>query len=659
MANKILIGPYSAYAIAVKYGYQGTEEEWIKEQETNRTASEQAAQNAAASATAAAGSAAAAQSSQRAAEGSARTAEGEAERAKTEADTAANSANTARTAANQANQAKEAAATSADAAAGSAANARQSAGAADTSAGQAASSANQAAGSAAAAGETLTQVQTAGQEAQQKVKDAETEALDKIAAAAPALPAVSTDAAWQSVTVKPDGSGYNLAALAPIEATIRPTVTGNPAVCENSAAWGLQGLKLYGKSVQNGTPSPENPVPIVSAGDGGRISVALAGSNMLNYKEILSTGYTKRLDVSLDGNVFSVSVTEDGDAYFGGYVESNIGISYPVGYRGSLFPVVPGSNIKIVVSNPWFKTKLFCFVDKDYRVLSYISGDSATVPEKSVLATVRIGNSTAKTSDGTQQTTFMVCLEDYTGDFVPYQGCQSFAISTPSGLPCIPVASGGNYTDASGQQWVCCYADCAERKIHYPIKKYYASELRFALNEAWTALNDNFAFAYAVLINSNPVEFALSNVFNSIEYTGFVSTIDHPIIMVETIAGKSVLYVAIEKTALNEVSTNGINQYLSDIQAEFVAANMNPSETFDIPPEEIAAYRALTTYSGATVVSTAEPVAGIEAQYIMDGTAAWNKINAAIAQIGAANTQTYASYEDLSGAVREGVNKTE
>lgn len=46
MSKKMKIGPYSAYAIAVKYGYIGTEEQWVKEQESNRVASEQAAQQA-------------------------------------------------------------------------------------------------------------------------------------------------------------------------------------------------------------------------------------------------------------------------------------------------------------------------------------------------------------------------------------------------------------------------------------------------------------------------------------------------------------------------------------------------------------------------------------------------------------------------------------
>ena len=32
---------------------------------------------------------------------------------------------------------------------------------------------------------------------------------------------------------------------------------------------------------------------------------------------------------------------------------------------------------------------------------------------------------------------------------------QTIALQTPNGLPGIPVTSGGNYTDPSGQRWVC------------------------------------------------------------------------------------------------------------------------------------------------------------------------------------------------------------
>lgn len=45
-------------------------------------------------------------------------------------------------------------------------------------------------------------------------------------------------------------------------------------------------------------------------------------------------------------------------------------------------------------------------------------------------------------------------LGDKETDFEPY-AAQSLPITTPNSLPGIPVASGGNYTDANGQEWVC------------------------------------------------------------------------------------------------------------------------------------------------------------------------------------------------------------
>ena len=38
--------------------------------------------------------------------------------------------------------------------------------------------------------------------------------------------------------------------------------------------------------------------------------------------------------------------------------------------------------------------------------------------------------------------------------YSPYRE-QLFTLPTPNGLPGIPVTSGGNYTDSTGQQWVC------------------------------------------------------------------------------------------------------------------------------------------------------------------------------------------------------------
>ena len=55
--------------------------------------------------------------------------------------------------------------------------------------------------------------------------------------------------------------------------------TGNPASCNDAFAAPLCGLTVYGKSTQDGTPGPDNPVPIVSAGDGGSMVVNVSDGN--------------------------------------------------------------------------------------------------------------------------------------------------------------------------------------------------------------------------------------------------------------------------------------------------------------------------------------------------------------------------------------------
>lgn len=51
--------------------------------------------------------------------------------------------------------------------------------------------------------------------------------------------------------------------------------TGNPIAVDDAFSAPLRGLTVYGKSTQDGTPTPDAPVPIVSAGDGGTILVTV------------------------------------------------------------------------------------------------------------------------------------------------------------------------------------------------------------------------------------------------------------------------------------------------------------------------------------------------------------------------------------------------
>ena len=65
----------------------------------------------------------------------------------------------------------------------------------------------------------------------------------------------------------------------------------NPAIFSETIAGegNITGLTVYGKSTQDGTPSPENPVPIVSAGDGGSIVLTVSDGAEQSQSLILST----------------------------------------------------------------------------------------------------------------------------------------------------------------------------------------------------------------------------------------------------------------------------------------------------------------------------------------------------------------------------------
>ena len=309
MAKVQEIGPYSAYAIAVKYGYKGTEEEWVKEQEANRKAAEAAAAAAAQSAKDAAASASGvAQSGQQAVQSikdaqtaaeqaidtakqqAVQAAQAEAEKAATSAGQAASSAaeaaqsatsaaaevgkvQSAGTAAVQAVQQAQSTATEA------VSDAQQSATQAVSQAQTAAVSAVQEAGTtqtsavASAASSALTNISgakdaalsdvaeagtaqvsaigTTGADAVEDVNEAKTAALEAIDAANAALPSPTQSDTGKVPTVKADGSAYELAGpYAPLSAAIRPTASGNPVSITDSVEWPLLGLKVYGKSTQ-------------------------------------------------------------------------------------------------------------------------------------------------------------------------------------------------------------------------------------------------------------------------------------------------------------------------------------------------------------------------------------------------------------------------
>lgn len=191
-------------------------------------------------------------------------------------------------------------------------------------------------------------------------------------------------------------------------------------------------------------------------------------------------------------------------------------------------------------------------------------------------------------------------------DFVPYQDLRSTPLSTPNGLPGIPVDSGGNYTDSNGQQWICDEMDFGRGKYVQRIKK-----VVFNGSEDWNLQSisqKGFANFYVrnlsgIRANSN----VLSNQFRN--QTTLISETTE-----EGIANLTTLYVRIDKTKAD--NANKFKEILKTNNLEICYQLATPIET-DIPEETMTAYRNLYTNYPSTVIQN-DSGAGMEVEYVAD-----------------------------------------
>ena len=149
-----------------------------------------------------------------------------------------------------------------------------------------------------------TAVQQAGTQAVSDVGTAKTEAIQ----------AVTTEGDTQTKRVQDAAAGIvadreQIAAnKAGIEAlsqkkadAIIDTAQGETMTLTDSSDKLFQGLRVFGKSTQDGTPSVENPVPIVNAGESGNITVTVNGAEPQSLTLATPNGLPG-VPVSKDGN---------------------------------------------------------------------------------------------------------------------------------------------------------------------------------------------------------------------------------------------------------------------------------------------------------------------------------------------------------------------
>lgn len=223
--------------------------------------------------------------------------------------------------------------------------------------------------------------------------------------------------------------------------------TGNPIAVDDAFSAPLCGLTVYGKSTQDGTPTPDAPVPIVSAGESGSVAVKVTGKNIFPGPEQPKTVERNGLTFSYKDGVYTLTGTSNENTWFNIYpvIDNTTSTSYNGNtiYSDGKIAVVNG--LKNRSCNIAFR-----------KVLNNNSTTVITADNNKKLLQHNTSGVFIYTPSGTYSETFtlMITGENQTEDYEPYRE-QLLTLPTPNGLPGIPVTSGGNYADSTGQQWVC------------------------------------------------------------------------------------------------------------------------------------------------------------------------------------------------------------
>ena len=348
------------------------------------------------------------------------------------------------------------------------------------------------------------------------------------------------------------------------------TETGNPIAVDDAFSAPLCSLTVYGKSTQDGTPTPDAPVPIVSAGDGGSVVVKVTGKNLF---PVVTNANLSKINKPTGGvrygYVFYVpaqsSVTASGNADIGtNCFVGDFDIKTQTYTQKAQLVSEKGGVYAATLQSGWY----VIYIANDYLPTILIKLNDAKI----------------QLEIGTEATVYE-----------PYRE-QLLTLPTPTGLPGIPVTSGGNYTDQSGQQWVCDEVDL-ERGVK--VQRVNAVDLSACAIIGTTNLAVTKRLAIRLPLKAK--DYTVKALCNRLPY--LVSfTID---------------------TIHFYVDANNVNVFIpidakNPEEGEYILfyALATPIET-PLTPDEIAAYKALTSYAPDTVVQAGDG-AGVKLGYQRD-----------------------------------------
>ena len=385
--------------------------------------------------------------------------------------------------------------------------------------------------------------------------------------------------------------------------------TGNPIAVDDAFAAPLRGLTVYGRSTQDGTPTPDAPVPIVSAGDGGNVTVKVTGANMLE-------GTKPGVKSTVHGITYTTY--ENGVLITGTATDTTIiNLHDDTIHRlthGIYYLTTSGLSPSVVLN--------FYFVGK---FSSDMQNQKVTLTKDAEFS-LRLQIS----KGATLNTNVQVSLTGSKSTaYSPYHE-QLLTLPTPNGLPGIPVTSGGNYTDPSGQQWVCDEVDLkrevkVQRIASFVIdaknaNKIFVTNIYTHVTVATNAriatpqkMNKDVRLERCVFCEVLPwVKSAWASHVNGIG----VAENDSVDLTIEN------SYLGLSEASSDDERKTALVKYFTDKPCKVVYRIATPIET-SLTPAEIAAYKALTTYAPDTVVQASDG-AGVKLGYRKDVNIATN-----------------------------------
>ena len=365
--------------------------------------------------------------------------------------------------------------------------------------------------------------------------------------------------------------------------------TGNPVSCNDAFAAPLCGLTVYGKSTQDGTPSPDNPVPIVSAGDDGSIAVKVTGTNMVEGTKLGNRGNV--FGVSYTANKDGISLIGNTDTALNIYLHNDIKEKLT---PGVYYLTTKGLSTSVTIN--FYQVGAFNN-DVQNKEIRVIAGKEYTI----LLA---IAKSTAVNGLVVQVSLTRSKITSYS----PYRE-QLLTLPTANGLPGIPVTSGGNYTDQSGQQWVCDEVD-----LERGVKVQRVKSRRILSSEVKdTILGVNSCY----IIEQNMTRPANNRQIGHIMCThlergSWSSVVDKGVQGICVVFDKPYIGITIQGFK----SANEYRDFMDKNEVGIAYELATPVET-PLTPAEIAAYKALTVYAPDTVMQASDG-AGIKLDYQRD-----------------------------------------